>query len=125
MCNLYSMTRAQDAMRKLFGVKHDRAGNLPSMPGIFPDQIAPIVRLDKRRGTPLAPPKLRARPVTNVRNTASAYWRPWLMLEFPSLVPGTSPVAPLSSMESSEIAGPLPRPWLLLQHRLCRQDSDM
>jgi hypothetical protein len=25
MCNLYSMTRAQDAMRKLFGVKHDRA----------------------------------------------------------------------------------------------------
>ena len=33
MCNLYSMTRAQDAMRKLFGVKHDRAGNLPSLPG--------------------------------------------------------------------------------------------
>ena len=29
MCNLYSMTRAQDAMRKLFGVKHDRTGNLP------------------------------------------------------------------------------------------------
>jgi hypothetical protein len=41
MCNLYSMTRAQDAMRKLFGVKHDRAGNLPSLPGIFPDQPRP------------------------------------------------------------------------------------
>jgi hypothetical protein len=35
MCNLYSMTRAQDAMRKLFGVKNDRTGNLPSLPGIF------------------------------------------------------------------------------------------
>jgi putative SOS response-associated peptidase YedK len=47
MCNLYSMTRAQDAMRKLFGVTHDRAGNLPSLPGIFPDQLAPVVRVDK------------------------------------------------------------------------------
>jgi putative SOS response-associated peptidase YedK len=43
MCNLYSMTRPQDAMRKLFGLKHDRAGNLPSLPGIFPDQLAPVV----------------------------------------------------------------------------------
>ena len=41
MCNLYSMTRAQDAMRKLFGVKHDCTENLPSLPGIFSDQLAP------------------------------------------------------------------------------------
>ena len=41
------MTRAQDAMRKLFGVKHGRAGNLPSLPGIFPDQLA-LIKADPR-----------------------------------------------------------------------------
>ena len=44
MCNLYSMTRSQDAIRQLFKVDHDAAGNLPSMPGIFPNYPAPIVR---------------------------------------------------------------------------------
>jgi putative SOS response-associated peptidase YedK len=28
----------------LFSVKRDRAGNLPLFPGVFPDQMAPIVR---------------------------------------------------------------------------------
>ena len=36
------------------------------------------------------PPKLGTRPVTNVRNTASSYWRPWLKSEFRCLVPATS-----------------------------------
>jgi putative SOS response-associated peptidase YedK len=44
MCNLYSVTKGQSAIRDLFSVKHDRAGNLPSLPAIFPDQMAPIVR---------------------------------------------------------------------------------
>jgi putative SOS response-associated peptidase YedK len=46
MCNLYSMTRNVDAIRRLFGVDagRDHTGNLPSMPGIFPDYPAPIVR---------------------------------------------------------------------------------
>ncbi|MGJ4893808.1 SOS response-associated peptidase [Bradyrhizobium oligotrophicum] len=46
MCNLYSMTRNVDAIRRLFGIAadHDRTGNLPSLPGIFPDYPAPIVR---------------------------------------------------------------------------------
>jgi putative SOS response-associated peptidase YedK len=46
MCNLYSMTRNVDAIRRLFGInaEQDRTGNLPSMPGIFPDYPAPIVR---------------------------------------------------------------------------------
>ena len=44
MCNLYSMTKAQDAIRQLFAVTKDSTGNLPSMPGIFPDRMAPIVR---------------------------------------------------------------------------------
>lgn len=46
VCNLYSMTRNVDAIRRLFGIAadHDRTGNLPSLPGIFPDYPAPIVR---------------------------------------------------------------------------------
>jgi len=43
VCNLYSMTRNIDAIRKLFGGRNN-AGNLPSMPGIFPDYPAPVVR---------------------------------------------------------------------------------
>ena len=45
MCNLYSLTKGQAAIRDLFRARHDRAGNLPLLPGIFPDQTAPIVRL--------------------------------------------------------------------------------
>jgi putative SOS response-associated peptidase YedK len=44
MCNLYSMTKGQAAIRNLFKVTKDSVGNLPSMPGIFPDYPAPIVR---------------------------------------------------------------------------------
>ena len=35
MCNLYSVTKGQSAIWDLFAVKHDRAGNLPPLPGIF------------------------------------------------------------------------------------------
>ncbi len=45
MCNLYSMTRNQEAIRRLFRVQVDHTGNLPPMPGIFPDYQAPIVRV--------------------------------------------------------------------------------
>jgi putative SOS response-associated peptidase YedK len=44
MCNLYSMTKGQAAIRALFDVTRDSVGNLPPMPGIFPDYPAPIVR---------------------------------------------------------------------------------
>jgi putative SOS response-associated peptidase YedK len=44
MCNLYSETKGQAAIRALFRTTHDRTGNLPAFPGIFPDQLAPIVR---------------------------------------------------------------------------------
>jgi putative SOS response-associated peptidase YedK len=44
MCNLYSMTKGQAGIRALFNVDRDSAGNLPPMPGIFPDYPAPIVR---------------------------------------------------------------------------------
>jgi putative SOS response-associated peptidase YedK len=45
MCNHYSAFTTQATMRKTFGVARDNAGNLPPLPGIFPDQMAPIVRL--------------------------------------------------------------------------------
>jgi putative SOS response-associated peptidase YedK len=44
MCNLYSLTKGQAAIRDWFRVGQDRTGNLPPFPGIFPDQMAPIVR---------------------------------------------------------------------------------
>ena len=44
MCNLYSLTKGQAAIRDWFRGSHDRTGNLPLFPGIFPDQMAPIVR---------------------------------------------------------------------------------
>jgi putative SOS response-associated peptidase YedK len=44
MCNLYSETKGQDAIRGLFRAFRDRTGNLPTFPGVFPDQMARIVR---------------------------------------------------------------------------------
>jgi hypothetical protein len=38
------MTKNQAAVRNLLKVDIDTAGNLPSMPSIFPDYPAPIVR---------------------------------------------------------------------------------
>jgi putative SOS response-associated peptidase YedK len=38
------MTKNVDAIRRLFGALNSRVGNLPTMPGIFPDYPAPIVR---------------------------------------------------------------------------------
>ncbi|MET0745120.1 MAG: SOS response-associated peptidase [Microvirga sp.] len=97
MCNLYSVHLTQADIRRVFEVDQDLAGNLPVMPAVFPDQLAPVVRLrDGRRellqmrwGFP-PPPKVGNHPVTNVRNTASPFWRAWLKPEFRVLVPLTS-----------------------------------
>ena len=45
MCNLYSLTTNQEAICRLFGIDRDLTGNLPPLPGIFPDYAAPIVHL--------------------------------------------------------------------------------
>src|ERR1044071_4154684 len=44
MCNLYSITTNQEAIRQLFRVINRYVGNLPAMPGVFPDYPAPVVR---------------------------------------------------------------------------------
>jgi len=98
MCNLYSVTKGQSAIRDLFGVKHDRAGNLPPLPAIFPDQLAPIVRVrgDGERELVMArwgmpgPPQYGGQPVTNIRNLGSPHWRGWLGNRNRCIVPATS-----------------------------------
>lgn len=98
MCNLYSMTRNRDAIRQLFRVDVDRTANQSPLPAIFPDQLAPVVRIGRDGGRVMEtmrwgfppPPNLGTRPVTNVRNTASSYWRGWLKPEFRCLVPATA-----------------------------------
>jgi putative SOS response-associated peptidase YedK len=72
-------------------------GNLPPLPGVFPDYPAPVVRIDDgyremimmRWGMP-PPPKFGGPPVTNIRNTASPHWRGWLKPENRCLVPANS-----------------------------------
>ena len=44
MCNLYSMTSTQQEVRELARTLRDITGNMPPLPGIFPDYQAPIVR---------------------------------------------------------------------------------
>lgn len=103
MCNLYSLTSAQEAMRRLFAAGWDRLGNMPPLPGIYPDMMAPIVRIGEdgqrelvkaRWGMPTPPSFMKPgqidRGVTNIRNTASAHWRRWLQPQYRCLVPATS-----------------------------------
>lgn len=110
MCNLYSQTKSQDAMRHVFDdiVEcgegfDDLTGNLPQMPGIWPDYPAPVFRHGAQGGWQLSmarwgmptPPQFlagkRTDPgVTNIRNLASPHWRRWLGVEHRCLVPFTS-----------------------------------
>ena len=102
MCNLYSLRAGQAAIRDVAAIMSDRTGNLPSLPAIFPDQSAPVVRQGAegrelammRWGMPSPKFALKNRKtdpgVTNVRNLASAHWRRWLGVEHRCLVPFTS-----------------------------------
>ena len=98
MCNLYSVTKGQQAIREAFRAMTDSTGNLPPLPGIFPDQLAPVVRnMDGGRelammrwGFPSPPGVPGNRAVTNVRNTASGYWRAWMQPAYRCLVPFTA-----------------------------------
>jgi putative SOS response-associated peptidase YedK len=96
MCNLYSITRNQAAIRDLFKVARDTTGNLPPLPAIFPDQVAPVVRVNEgereltmmRWGMPNPPQHPGI--TTNIRNTGSPHWRRWLAPESRCLVPISS-----------------------------------
>jgi putative SOS response-associated peptidase YedK len=102
MCNLYALTTNQQAIRELAKAMSDSTGNLPILPGIFPDYAAPIVRninggrqlAMARWGMPSPAFALKGKKtdpgVTNVRNTSSAHWKRWLNPEHRCLVPFTS-----------------------------------
>jgi putative SOS response-associated peptidase YedK len=102
LCNLYSLSKGQAAIRELTGAMTDNTGNLPPLPGIFLDYAAPIVRnqpggrelLMARWGMPSPAFALKGRisdsGITNIRNTASPHWRRWLGVEHRCVVPFTS-----------------------------------
>ena len=98
MCNVYSLTKGQAAIVALVHAMRDRTGNLPPMPGIFPDFSAPIARTAPdgirelamaRWGMP-GPSAFGGAPVTNIRNVKSPHWRAWLTAEHRCAVPFTS-----------------------------------
>lgn len=43
MCNLYSQTKGQQAIREFTRAMRDTTGNMPPLPGIYPDYMAPVV----------------------------------------------------------------------------------
>jgi putative SOS response-associated peptidase YedK len=97
MCNLYAYRTPQAEARLFFNATSDQIGNQPPLPAIFPDQMAPVVRagrdgvremLPMRWGLPS--PRAGQRPVTNVRNTESPWWQPWLEPRWRCLVPANS-----------------------------------
>ena len=103
MCNLYSLTKGQQAIREMTRAMRDVTGNLPLFPGIFPDYSAPIVRnapdgvrelSTARWGMPSPVFALKGRTsdpgVTNMRNVSSPHWRRWLGVESRCVVPFTS-----------------------------------
>src|SRR4029450_6768545 len=97
MCNLYSITTNQAAIAALFRVVNRYVGNLAPMPGVFPDDPAPVIR-NSDAGTEMTlmrwgmppPPRTGGLPVTNIRNTSSPHWRGWLKPENRCLVPFNS-----------------------------------
>ena len=87
MCNLYSVTKGQAAIRDLFTVTHDRAGNLPSLPAIFPDQMAAIAFCEyadtKPRRTPIWFALAEDRPLF----AFAGVWTPWHGVRGPKSAP--------------------------------------
>ena len=99
MCNLYSITTNQEAMRRLFRKVNRYVGNLAPMTGVFPDYPAPVIRnTDQDEGRELIlmrwgmppPPRTGGPAVTNIRNTSSPHWRGWLTPDHRCLVPFNS-----------------------------------
>ena len=101
MCNLYSLTRAPEAVRRLFAVPHNRAAAFEPRDAIFPGHSAPVVRptTDGEReivmmswGFVLPQAGKAPRRVTNTRDDkvlTSRFWEPSFR-ERRCLVPATA-----------------------------------
>jgi putative SOS response-associated peptidase YedK len=98
MCTRYSLTKGQAAILALIKAMKDNAGNVPSMPAIYPDGVAPVVRpndkgtelIKMRWGFPKPAIYKGSQYVVNVRNVESGFWKPYLTPEQRCLVPATS-----------------------------------
>ena len=99
MCNLYKMTAPVAELRRLFGPFEGDTQNIPPLDEIYPGYQAPVLRRSEEGGLKLdwmewgfpGPASAGSRPVTNVRNLASPFWRS--ALNEPSrrcIVPATS-----------------------------------
>jgi putative SOS response-associated peptidase YedK len=113
MCNLYSVTTNQQAIRALNGImsENDLVGNLGPLPEVYPNTLAPIVR-NGPKGRELAmalwgvptPPYLSVKDkskdtdprtirdlgTTNIQNTKLGWWRQWFDIENRCVVPFNS-----------------------------------
>jgi putative SOS response-associated peptidase YedK len=116
MCNLYSLRAGQKHIADSARAVRDLTGNMPPYPAIFPNRIAPVVRvapdgvrelLNMRWGFP--PPNIpgskpRNPYLTNVRNCDSRYWQTYLKKpEHRCLVPFTSFAEPDNNQGSRSI----------------------
>ena len=82
MCNLYTMTATVDEIRRTFGPFAGDRANLAPFDEIYPGRLAPVLR---RSGEGLlmesmtwgfpGPAAAKGRPVTNIRNLDSPFWR--------------------------------------------------
>ena len=82
MCNLYTMTATVEEIRRVFGDFAGDRTNLPPFDEIYPGRPAPVLR---REGAGLrletmtwgfpGPAAAKGRPVTNIRNLDSPFWR--------------------------------------------------
>ena len=83
MCNLYTMTASVAELRNLFGPFDGDTSNLPPFDEIYPGRAAPVLRRGAGGGLRLetmtwgfpGPAQAKGRPVTNVRNLDSPFWR--------------------------------------------------
>jgi len=97
VCNLYTMTATVDEIRRVFGDFAGDRTNLPPFDEIYPGRPAPVLR---REGAGLrletmnwgfpGPAAAKGRPVTNIRNLDSPFWRSALnIVERRCIVPVT------------------------------------
>ena len=87
MCNLYTTRLSRDEVRSLFRHRELIGKNYGDDMNVYPNGEAPVLVLEAdgrvavkemRWGFPKPPTVPGSGYVTNVRNTASNYWKPWL-----------------------------------------------
>jgi putative SOS response-associated peptidase YedK len=82
VCNLYNITATVHEMRRMFGPFRGDTSNFPPFGDIYPGRAAPVLRSENGAlaldimtwGFP-GPQAAGRRPVTNVRNLSSPFWR--------------------------------------------------